>query len=76
MRKFLFGAFMVTALSLPMSAFTADSAAARTPHGFNQGQKEGWERGRTPHNVPPGWRSGHGQKEGWGMGTKPPGLRR
>ncbi len=76
MRKILLGTLAVAALSLPMSAFTTDLASARVPHGFSQGQKEGWERGGRPHNVPPGWRSGHGQKEGWGMGTRPPGLRR
>jgi hypothetical protein len=71
MRKLLLGTLAVTALSLPMSAFTTDLASARAlPHGFSKGQKEGWERGRSPHNVPPGWRSGHGQKEGLGHGHK------
>ena len=74
MRKLLFGTLALTALSLPMSALTTDLASAKEPRGFSKGEKEGWEKGSGPHNVPPGWRSGHGEKEGWGSSKKPPGL--
>ncbi len=77
MRNLLFGTLALTALSLPMSALTTDLASAKEPYGFTQGEKEGWKKGsRQPHNVPPGWRSGHGEKEGWGSSKKPPGLQR
>jgi hypothetical protein len=73
MKKLLLGALLVTALALPVSAFTADSASARTPHGFTEGKKTGWHRHHS--SVPPGWH--HGNKVGWGsMRTMPPGLRR
>jgi hypothetical protein len=76
MRKLILGTLAVTALSLPMSAFTTAFASARTPHGFTEGTKEGWKTHKGNPNVPPGWRAGHGKKEGWGMGGQPPGLRR
>jgi hypothetical protein len=72
MRKLLFGALAVAALSLPILAFTGDSASARTPHGFSEGKKTGWHRHHS--NVPPGWH--HGHKQGWGSSRMPPGLHR
>jgi hypothetical protein len=75
MRKLLLGTLAVTALSLPISAFTTDLASAKEPYGFSQGEKEGWKKGSGSHKVPPGWQPGHGEKEGWGSSKKPPGLR-
>ena len=40
------------------------------PHGFSQGEKEGWHG----ENTPPGW--GHGKKEGWLKAHMPPGLQK
>ena len=44
------------------------AGSSMMPHGFSQGQKQGWSGRR-----PPGWH-GHGQKQGWGNGKALPGL--
>ncbi len=72
MRKLVLGALAVSALSLAMGTFTANSAT-KTPHGFTEG-KASW---KTAHQRPPGWSRSKGEKTGWGKGaTTPPGLRR